>query len=519
VSSERGESRRGLTRYRGGRASVLDGRGLEPESTGPRRGRIERPIEKLLVSALYCILAVLAIAGERSELAGPGLAGVFGLVVALHYLFARHLSRAERAFLDSTRRQAGLLGTVLLVLVCARLLIDAAEPASPWLAFLVPLSVVTLVARIVHGQRFALEVTVYTGFLLALLLYCSPFPEGRMIPLIAVLFTGAFTAAIFTTSIRKRSKLVKVGAVVGAAQMVTLICFQAMFRDFDRLEIVFAGLQGLAAGYLVSGSLPFIELLFRVLTDISLLELCNQNDQPLLKKLLLRAPGTHHHSFIVGILAESAAEAIGANPLLCRAGAYYHDIGKMVKPRYFAENIRSGASPHDSLEPAMSCLIICAHTKDGLEIGRRYGLHESILEFIPTHHGTTLVRYFHHKAQMKQGGEKVSEESFRYPGPRPRTRETGLVNLADAVEASTRSLDDPSPAALRNQVHAIIMQRMMDRQLDETGLSFRDLSRIEDAFVRVLVGIHHGRPKYPSPAGVPLRGSDVARGGPAGEEG
>lgn len=472
---------------------------------GSGRAPVPMPMEKLLYAGIYSglVAAVIGV-GDATSASGNGagaFAGLVGLVLSLTYLLGRHLARVEPGFIRSTRSQIGHYVTVLIVLGAARVVVDAAvaEPDFGWLPYLVPLPLATLVARIVHGQRFAIEVSGYTGLLLAVLLLVRGFPRDTMVQVLAVMVAGALVAAILANSIRKRSKLVKVGAAIGFAQVVTLGCLQILVGDLDPTALVFAGLQGLAIGYLVTGSLPMIEALFQVLTDISLLELCNENDQPLLRKLLLTAPGTHHHSFIVGVLAEAAAEEVGANPLLCRAGAYYHDIGKMVKPEYFAENQAKagGCSPHDELEPNMSFIVICSHVKDGLEIGKRYGLHPALLEFIPTHHGTSLVQYFYHRAMTRSEHEEVAESSFRYAGPKPRTKETGIVNLADAVEASTRSLDHPSPARIRTKVHEIIMKRMMDRQLDETPLTFADLGRIEDAFVRVLVGIFHVRPKYP----------------------
>jgi len=464
-------------------------------------------MEKLVCAAAYCGLVAVVIGIGPGHAGGVGaFAGLVGLVLSLTYLLGRHLARVEPEFIQSTRSQLGHYVVVLIVLLSARVMVDAAvgEPSWGWLPYLVPLPLVTLVARIVHGQRFAIELSGYTGLLLAVLLLVRGFPQDMLVQVLAVMVAGALVAAILAGSIRKRSKLVKVGVAIGFAQVVTLACLQVLVGELDQTALIFAGLQGVAIGYVLTGSLPMIEALFQVLTDISLLELCNQNDQPLLRKLLITAPGTHHHSFIVGVLAEAAAEEVGANPLLCRAGAYYHDIGKMVKPEYFAENqAKEGCSPHDELEPNMSFLVICSHVKDGLEIGRRYGLHPALLQFIPTHHGTSLVQYFYHRAVTRSGLEHrpvhgdVQESSFRYAGPKPRTKATGIVNLADAVEASTRSLDSPSPARIRTKVHEIIMKRMMDRQLDETPLTFADLGRIEDAFVRVLVGIFHVRPKYP----------------------
>jgi putative nucleotidyltransferase with HDIG domain len=253
---------------------------------------------------------------------------------------------------------------------------------------------------------------------------------------------------------------------------------------------------GLAIGFLLTGALPFIEYLFEVSTDISLLELTDQN-HPVLRRLLLEAPGTYHHSFIVGTLAESAASEISANSLLARVGGYYHDIGKLVKPEYFTENEPRKGSHHARLSPTMSTLIILAHIKDGLEIADDYNLPAAIVEFIPQHHGTSVVEYFFHEAKQRTDGRTLSRDFFRYEGPRPQTRETAIVFLADSVEAASRSLSDPTPARIKGMVHKIIGNKLMDNQLDGSMLSFRELSIIEESFIRVLSGIFHGRIAYP----------------------
>jgi len=203
---------------------------------------------------------------------------------------------------------------------------------------------------------------------------------------------------------------------------------------------------------------------------------------------------------MVGNLAESAAEAIGANPLLTRVGAYYHDLGKMRNPRYFAEN-QAGENPHHKLKPSMSALIIKSHVKDGIEIARNYKLPQDIVDFIPQHHGTAIISYFYIKAKENAEAEdmpEVDEESFRYPGPRPQRKETAVVMLADSVEASARALPDPNPQRLKQLVKKIVTNKFIDGQLDECDISFRDLNQIVKAFNRVLISMYHGRPEYPA---------------------
>ncbi|HET6567777.1 MAG TPA: HDIG domain-containing protein [Rhodothermales bacterium] len=240
------------------------------------------------------------------------------------------------------------------------------------------------------------------------------------------------------------------------------------------------------------------ERVFDVTTDLTLLELSDTN-RPLLKELSLRAPGTFNHSLQVANLAEAAADAIGASALLTRVGALYHDIGKMLKPEYFVENQRPGDNPHDHLKPRMSALIIASHVKEGLEMGRQYNLPQRVLKFIPMHHGTTRIEYFYRKAMDMRGPDEppVQETEFRYPGPQPDSKETGILMLADSVEAASRSLSEPTHKRLETLVEMIFKARIEDGQLDNTLLTFRDLNVIRETFLSMLVGIYHVRVKYP----------------------
>ena len=240
------------------------------------------------------------------------------------------------------------------------------------------------------------------------------------------------------------------------------------------------------------------ERAFDITTDLTLLELSDTN-RPLLKELSLRAPGTFNHTLQVANLAEAAADAIGANALLARVGALYHDVGKMNKPEYFVENQRSGGNPHDHLKPRMSALIIASHVKEGLVVGENYNLPKRVLDFVPMHHGTSLIEYFFRKAQSNQGDEQpdVLESEFRYPGPRPNSREAGILMLADSVEAASRSISEPTHKRLESMVDGIFKSRVNDGQLDDTHLTFKDLYQIKETFLEILIGIHHGRVKYP----------------------
>jgi putative nucleotidyltransferase with HDIG domain len=258
-----------------------------------------------------------------------------------------------------------------------------------------------------------------------------------------------------------------------------------------------AAIQGLASGILVSAGLPAIEWGFRVATDIRLVELANQN-HPLMREMILRAPGTHNHSMLGAILAETAADSIGANGLLCRAGAYFHDIGKMHRPGYFTENAGGSIGLHEGLSPAMSALIITAHPKDSLELAERHNLPPKIRDFMTQHHGTALVEYFYRKALAEaRDGESVNEDTFRHIGPKPQDRENAIVNVADSVEAAARSLDNPTFQRLDSLVQNLVYKKMADGQFDECPITVAELEAIRHAMVRVLVGTHASRVKYP----------------------
>ncbi len=322
---------------------------------------------------------------------------------------------------------------------------------------------------------------------------------------------GSIIAALGIANIRTRANLIKLGALAGASHFIIIIAYALLNNaHLSPNELVNQGLLGLAngivSGFIILGILPFLERWFQILTDQSLLELADLN-HPLLKELSLKAPGTYHHSLRVGNLAEAATEAINANGLLSRVGSYYHDIGKLNKPEYFIENEAASLDKHKALTPSMSTLVITAHAKDGIELAQYHKLPPIIIDFIAQHHGTSVVKYFYHAALQNNDSEAnhqnkttkngIDEESFRYPGPKPRIKESGVVLLADSVEAASRTLDDITPAKLEGLVHEVIMEKLLDGQLNECALTMRELKSVEASFVRVLAGIFHPRIKYP----------------------
>ncbi len=266
-------------------------------------------------------------------------------------------------------------------------------------------------------------------------------------------------------------------------------------------ELMLELVNGPLSAVLAVGSLPIFETVFGILTPIRLLELSNP-EHPLLHRLLLEAPGTYHHSIMVGNLAEAAAMAIGADSLLARVGAYYHDIGKIKRPYLFTENqVFDMENPHDRMSPSLSSTAIISHVKDGVELAREHKVPEQIIDFIKEHHGTGLASYFYAKAAEEAAAksEKPPEEwTFRYEGPRPHSKETAIVMLADSIEAATRSLSRPTPARIESVVRKIIQERLFDRQLDKSDLTLRELDTIAETFVQVLTGLFHTRIKYPN---------------------
>ncbi|KAF0185553.1 MAG: HD domain protein [Nitrospirae bacterium] len=313
-------------------------------------------------------------------------------------------------------------------------------------------------------------------------------------------FVGSLTAAFAVLRCRRRSTLILAGLYVCIANVVTasiiLLLQGLLFTAVAPSSILFAILAGVSVIALVLSMLPIIEHTFGLRTDISLVELLD-HDQPLLRTLMINAPGTYHHSVLVGNLAEAAAEAIGVNPLMARITAYYHDIGKLKMPEYFVENQAGAVSKHEKLTPHMSSIILVSHVKEGVELAKQNKLPKPVLDIIQQHHGTSLMTYFYQKALEQADGPPPNHEEYRYPGPRPQSRIAALVMMADAVEAATRSLSEPTPARIEAMVEKIINNIFLDGQIDECELTLRDLSAIKNSFTHVLLSIFHKRIKYP----------------------
>ena len=317
-----------------------------------------------------------------------------------------------------------------------------------------------------------------------------------------VMLLSGLTASFFSLKVRRRTSIIKAGIIAGIVEF--LLGYALISKTYGNGDIMGvlkeSMLNGFISSVIVIGVLPLFEALFGVITNISLLELSDFN-HPILRKMILEAPGTYQHSLVVANLAETAAEEIGANSLLARVGAYYHDIGKIGKSEYFSENqmLASQRDKHKKLNPSMSKLIIINHIKEGVELARKYRLNRKIIDFIQQHHGTTLVYYFYRMAQQKDSssGKKESEDAYRYPGPKPNSKEIAIVHLADTVEARSRALEDPSPARIKEMVKDSINKRLLDGQLSESNLTMKDLDIISKVFVRVLNAMFHTRIEYP----------------------
>jgi hypothetical protein len=295
---------------------------------------------------------------------------------------------------------------------------------------------------------------------------------------------------------RRRSQIIRAGMLIGLFQALALLFLQN-FKILEPKTYLLIFLNGFICAVAVVGILPIFEYLFKTITNISLLELSDLT-HPLLKAMILKAAGTYHHSLIVGNLSEAACEAVGANALLARIGAYYHDIGKTEKAEYFSENQFPHLTKHDALSPSMSKMVIINHVKEGEDLAKRYRLNPQIIDFILQHHGTSLVYYFYRRAlENFEETPEIEEEGFRYPGPKPNKKETAIVLLADSVEAASRTLKEPTSAKIEELVHKIINNKFIDGQLDECDLTLRDLEKIAKIFIRILVSIYHARITYP----------------------
>jgi putative nucleotidyltransferase with HDIG domain len=416
------------------------------------------------------------------------ISGLFILLVGLVLVGAVYLRLFGRGILR-TPKYVLLIAINAFMAILASLIIVQ----SPISTHIIPLAGIGMILVLLLNVNTAL----ITGFLMSVYI---GFITGGKLDLTFMLFMGTIAGIYAVRGARRRSQIFFAGFIVALINFISIIGL-GLLGNMQKEAILGEGLYGIANGvissFIVIGLLPVFEYTFRLISNITLLELSDLSN-PLLKELTIKAPGTYHHSILVGNLAEEACNAIGANSLLARVGSYYHDIGKIEKAAYFVENEAATASKHEKLTPSMSALIITNHAKDGVELAKKHKLNDAIINFISQHHGTSLIYYFYQRALEKiKSEEELKEEEFRYAGPKPQTKETAIVLLADSVEASSRMLSDPTPARIRGLVEKIMNNKFIDGQLDECDLTLKDLHKISESFVRVLMGIFHTRLEYP----------------------
>jgi putative nucleotidyltransferase with HDIG domain len=488
------------------------------KKTSPRRNKVRKNIaaerfskisrlantDRLISTLLWLLFVALCVPVLSLELIHQArysvLIPIAVIVVLISLAAVFYIHHYQRRMATNHTRALALLGLFILMLAATKFGVLFANQIFWTTGTAVTTAIILTIA---YDQRFAIGMSIF---------YCllASFAAGPStdISLFLTMTAAAFTCCFSLREIRTRMKLLEVSALAAAIVFITATASGFLTQNQPTIKVIGnAGLHALATitvGLLIQGLLPLIERIFRIATSMTLLDNSDAS-QPLLKRLAMEAPGTFSHSLLIGSIAEAAAEAIGRNGLLCRVGAYYHDIGKINKPDYFVENEMGSASRHKELSPAMSQLIIAGHVKDGIEMAKEYALPAVLRQFIETHHGTTLIEYFYHEAKKKQNEKQStpSESEFRYPGPKPRTKEAAIVMLADTVEGAVRSLTEVTPTKVEAVVHNMAMKRLQDGQFDECDLSLRELSQIEASVSKTLAAHYHGRIAYPKRPDVP----------------
>ncbi len=458
------------------------------------------------------VISVLRVLGERKHAAIEmrGLTGNVILLTMLGFFLWRYANFHSRAF----RGVKNLFGMLVFVSVLMGILAGGASWLAETIAssfetlpynrvdayhYLGPVAAGAMLVTLLANARIAMVYSIFFSLLYGMM-------QGWNFHLTLFCLLSHFAAIYGVTHYQQRTALYRAGILVGLANFVAASSIHLLTGSFSRdplilKNLLFDALCGFGGGllivFVVSFLLPWFESLFNVLTDVRLLELSNLNN-PLLKRLALVAPGSYNHSVMVGTLAEAGAEALRLNPLFCRVASYYHDIGKVTKPDYFIENQRDGENRHEKLAPHMSALIISSHVKEGLRLGREHNLPQKILDIIPQHHGTRLMSFFYKKAKkLETDVDEVDVNLYRYQGPKPQTKEAAIFMMADAVEAAARTLEEPTPQRLREMMKKITNDIVLDGQLDQCDLTFADLNRILDAYVKTLVSVYHHRIEYP----------------------
>lgn len=422
----------------------------------------------------------------------------FAIFVALLTLATATFVQLRRAARISHDNVHLGLYALLVLLFCvlvrvSRAAVDAGLPDT--VAFALPIAMDSMMVAMFFGTSLAMLTTALLALLVssAYAFSFAPF---------FIMMIGGLGATMAMTRANHRGVFMRAGFLTAGLNVVSISIMQLLLSTAGGWHsylyaLVYGIVGGLLSAVLTIGLLPYLETAFGVVTHMGLLELANPN-HPLLRRMLIEAPGTYHHSLVVGNLAESAAEEVGADPLVCRVGAYYHDVGKMKRPLFFVENQLGGDNPHDRIAPSLSYLIITSHVSDGLTMLREHKLPEPVLAICAEHHGTTLVSYFYNRAQ-KEDRQPPEADRYRYPGPKPHSKEAAIVMMCDAVEASVRAMPRPTPPRIEALIRKLMRDRLQDGQFDECDITMRDLDKMVDAFMRTLRGMYHERIEYPEP--------------------
>ncbi len=478
----------------------------------------------LLISMLlwlaFVVLCVLILSFNRTSNYQIIPASIIVVVISLGGAF--YIFHYQRRMITNHARIIALICLFVILLASTKFVtaeIAGLEMNNTPFAWATGTAITTaIILMIAYDQRFAIGMSIFYCILACLAAQSSiTSNQYKLMDLFLIMVVGTFTCCMSLKEIRTRIKLLQVSALAAVLVFITATSLDLLSPEMStNTALVNAGLHAgltLAVGMLIQALLPLIEKTFRIATSMTLLDYSDAN-QPLLKKLAMEAPGTFSHSLLIGSIAEAAAEAIGRNGLLCRVGAYYHDIGKINKAPYFVENEIGSVSRHKELSPKMSHLIIIGHVKDGIEMAKEYNLPIVLRQFIETHHGTTVVEHFYNEAKKQQNKNskhktsgEPSESEFRYPGPKPRTKEAAIVMLSDIVEGAVRSLTEITPSKIETVVHNMSMRRLQDGQFDECDLSLRELSQIEASISKTLTAHHHGRIAYPKAPDEPFDGN------------
>ncbi len=497
---------------------------------------------KLGLYAFFAVsssVLVLKASSGTSFADDPLKGAVFGLIISVTAIVMFHVSLQNSCHRNSrvVLVLGGLLGHLLLVRTVMSLAESGTIP-EVFRFFAIPYALAPMLHGVLLGRAVASFSAVYVTLIGCLLVPQEDVPGYMILSLV-----GGMTSVLLAYQVRKRLQLLQAGIAVGAVTLVLGMVLghlniAACFGQdaVDHLQVLGSGSAAafgtaVITALLISGLLPLFEGMFHLTTDISWLELSDLNHK-LLRQMQLEAPGTFHHSLVVASLAEAAAEKIGANAPMCRVCAYFHDVGKLKKPGYFIENQHDGReNPHNTLTPTMSSLIIIAHVKDGVDLAVKHKLNPRIIDVIQEHHGDSLVIYFYRRAQEQKKSEmekvdrrqenpedlpQVDEKNFRYPGPRPSSRESGIIALADTIESASRSLQKPTPGKIRTMVDELVRTKINDGQLDDCPLTLRELAIVKDSFSSTLRSMLHSRIDYPkdeTPTATKRAANDASHGG------